>query len=134
MRNLKKDCDLLNGADLAYIGDAYFELRIRMYLLSTGLTKNKELQTASLRFVTAKAHHFIFEKIADKLTNEELKIFRVGKNGAPRNHRKNLNHMDYYISSGFEAVIGYLYITENYTRLDEIISEVIKIVEEGNHE
>ena len=131
MVDLKKDYPLMNGADLAYLGDAYYELQIRMYLLSKGITKNKELKEMSTRFVSAHAHKVICEKLLSSLNEEELAIFKRGRNGAPHNRRKNLDYTEYTISSGFEALIGYLYLAGDAKRLDEIITKAIEIIEGG---
>lgn len=129
MIDLKKEYPLMNGADLAYLGDAYYELQIRTYLLSKGITKNKELKEKSTMYVSAHAHKVICEKLLPFLTEEELNIYKRGRNGAPHNRRKNIDYTEYTISSGFEAVIGYLYLANNTKRLEEIIQKAIKIIE-----
>ena len=131
MVDLNKDYPLMNGADLAYLGDAYYELQIRKYLLSKGITKNKELKEMSTKFVSAHAHKVICEKLLAFLSEEELAIYKRGRNGAPHNRRKNLDYTEYTISSGFEAVIGYLYLAGKETRLEEIITQAIHIIEGG---
>jgi ribonuclease-3 family protein len=72
----------------------------------------------------------IFERIKNALTEEEYKIFLRGRNSAPNNHRKNLDRAKYVVSSGLEAVIGYLYLKEEYERLDYIFN-LIFAKEEG---
>lgn len=129
MIDLTKEYPLVNGADLAYLGDAYYELQIRTYLLSKGITKNKELKEKSTMYVSAHAHKVICEKLLPLLTEEELNIYKRGRNGAPHNRRKNIDYTEYTISSGFEAVIGYLYLANNTKRLEEIIQKAIKIIE-----
>ena len=130
MVNLNKDYKLLNGSDLAYIGDAYVELKIREYLLSKGITKTKMLQNESIKYVSAHAHQLIFNKLSEHLTEEEIIIFKRGRNNAPHNRRKNLNFAEYGTSSGFEAIIGYLYLKADFARLDELIKMAINISEE----
>ncbi len=127
--DLNKNYHLLNGADLAYIGDAYYELEIRKYLLSQGITKNKELKEKSVTFVSAHAHQVICNVLLDELTEEEQTIFKRGRNGAPHNKRKNLNIQEYLVSSGFEAVIGYLYLKGESERLNLLIKKAISIIE-----
>ncbi len=127
--DLNKNYHLLNGADLAYIGDAYYELEIRKYLLSCGITKNKELKEKSVTFVSAHAHQVICNKLTDLFTEEEQSIFKRGRNGAPLNRRKNLNMQEYLVSSGFEAVIGYLYLKGDVLRLNFLINTAISIIE-----
>ena len=131
MVDLKKDYSLMNGADLAYLGDAYYELQIRTYLLSKGITKNKELKEMSTKYVSAHAHKVICEKLLPTLNEEELAIYKRGRNGAPHNRRKNLDYTEYTISSGFEALIGYLYLAGANERLGEIITHAIQIIEGG---
>lgn len=122
---------LLNGSNLAYIGDAYYELKVRERLLNKGITKNIDLQKHSIRYVSAKAHQTIFEKLKDNLTDEEIKIFLRGRNNAPHGYRKNVDKGAYVISSGFEAIIGYLYLANNFVRLNEILEMAFEIIEGG---
>ncbi len=123
------DYKLLNGADLAYLGDAVYELYVREYLLNKNITKTKELNKLAINFVSAKAHALIFNSIKDFLNEDEMAIYLRGRNKAPSNHRKNVNRSDYLISSGFEAIIGYLYLSKNTSRLNEILDKSISIVE-----
>ncbi len=122
--------ELLTGANLAFIGDAYYELQIRKYLIDNKITKSQELKNLSVKYVSAHAHHLICNTLLDKLTEEELKVFKRGRNGAHHNYRKNLDFAEYNNSTGFEAVIGYLYLNERFERLQEIIELSIKIIEE----
>ena len=121
--------NLLNGSNLSYVGDAYYELEIRKYLLSKKITKNKELRKVSIEFVSASAHYYIFENIKDELTEEEMNVFTRGRNASTVGHRKNVDRKEHAISSGFEAVIGYLYLKEDEERLAYIIKKSIEIVE-----
>ena len=122
---------LLNGSNLAYIGDAYYELKVRERLINKGITKNVELQKNSIRYVSAKAHQIIYENIKENLTEEEKKVFLRGRNNAPHGYRKNVDKASYVISSGFEAIIGYLYLENNITRLNDILQMAFKVVEGG---
>jgi ribonuclease-3 family protein len=121
--------NLLNGSNLSYIGDAYYELEIRKYLLSKNITKNKDLRDASIEFVSASAHNFIFESLKDEFTEEEMVIFNRGRNGTATGHRKNINRKEHVVSSGYEAVIGYLYLKGDFDRLNYIMQKSIEIVE-----
>lgn len=125
------DYKMLNGADLAYIGDAIYELKIRTYLINKNITKTKDLNKLAVNFVSAKAHSFIYESLKDDLTVEEQSIFLRGRNKAPSGHRKNIDRSDYLKSSGLEAVFGYLYLKEDLARLDELINKSIDIVEKS---
>ena len=135
--------NLMNGSNLAYIGDAYYELRVREYLLSLGITKNKELRKISIGYVSANAHQIIYNKLATELNEEENQIFLRGRNiwfsssfnsDAPHGYRKNVDKKAYATSTGLEAVIGYLYLTKNMERLNYLVSKMFAIVEEEKNE
>lgn len=121
--------NLLNGSNLAYIGDAYYELEVRKYLLSKNITKTKELRKESIKFVSASAHAYIFNELKNILTEEEMNVYLRGRNGASNSYRKNVDRNEYLISSGFEAVIGYTYLKEDFERLNYLISKSLEIVE-----
>lgn len=123
------DPALLNGANLAFIGDAYFELYIRRYLLSQGITNQNQLHKECVKYVSARGHSVIVDEIKVLLTEEELNVFKRGRNARSLSRRSNVNLQEYLQSSGFEAVIGYLYLKENFPRLREIIDLAIKIIE-----
>ena len=122
---------LINGNNLAYIGDAYYELYIRTYLINKGVTKNAELQKEAIKFVSASSHAKIFTKLKELLNEEELEFFKKGRNNFSKAHRKNINLGEYAISSGLEAIIGYLYLSHLDERLEYLMKEIIRIVEEN---
>lgn len=122
----------LNGANLAFLGDAYYELFIRRYLLEKNITNQKELQKLSVTYVSAKVHHQIISELSSMFTAEENVIFKRGRNHKYHGFRKNLNKEEYLSSSGFEAVIGYLYLKGNFERLNELLTRSIEIIETGN--
>ena len=121
--------NLLNGANLSYIGDAYYELEIRKYLIGKNITKNKELRKISIEFVSASAHTYIFENIKDEFTEEEMNVFTRGRNASTTGHRKNVDRKEHAVSSGYEAVLGYLYLKEDFMRLEYLLKKSIEIVE-----
>ncbi len=125
------DTRLINGSDLAYIGDAYYELYVRCYLLHKGITKPNELHKLATKYVQAESHALIVDKLMDSFDSSELDVFHRGRNYNYRHHNKNGNMSQYLKSSGFEALIGYLYINNNYSRLEEIMGLSIKIIEDN---
>ncbi len=123
--------ELLNGANLAFIGDAYYELYIRKYCLNKGITNQKELHKECVKFVSAHAHALIYEKISENniLNDMEKNIFKRGRNHHFKSNRKNINPIEYAISSGFESLIGYLYLKEDFSRLDDLLKFAIEVIE-----
>lgn len=120
----------LNGLTLAYIGDAYYELRVREYLLSKKLTKVNDLHKTAIKYTSAvnqaKATKVLLEKF---YTEEEISIYKRGRNQNSSHKPKNADIATYNTSTGFEAVIGYYYLENNQSRLNEIIEETFRILE-----
>ncbi|HOE07193.1 MAG TPA: ribonuclease III domain-containing protein [Bacilli bacterium] len=122
--------ELLNGANLAFIGDAYYELYIRKYLIDKQITNQNLLHKLAVKYVSAKGHNKIVIGLMDQFTEAELVIFKRGRNHSSGANRKKLG--EYLSSSGFEAVIGYLYLTKQEERLHQLIDKAIRIIEEEN--
>lgn len=119
----------LNGSNLAYIGDAYYELMIRTYLIDKGITKSNELRKAANNYVSAHAHANIYRRINHLFTEQEIEIFKRGRNNFSKAHRKNMDLGEYSLSSGIEALIGYLYLKKENDRLNFLISKMIEAAE-----
>lgn len=118
--------ELLNGSTLAFVGDAILSLYVRDYLVKLGITKTKELQERSIRFVSANAQaKFIQKLLADNfLTEHEVKLFLRGRNHKSDTKAKNADIVTYRQSTGFEALLGYLYLMDNHVRLLQIWEEM----------
>lgn len=110
----------------AYMGDAVYEKYIREYVIRQGLCKNGLLHKKSVKYVSANGQVKILQRIEDKLTEEELDIVRRGRNSNPHSHAKNADIVDYKYATGFEALIGYLYLTEQNERLEEILKMCVE--------
>lgn len=128
------DADKLNGANLAYIGDAYYELIVRERLLSKGITKSNDLTKEKVKYVSAKNHDKIFKAIEKNLTEEEIAVFKRGRNHKYHRQNKSSTIGEYLNSSGFEAIIGYLFLKNKKDRLNELIEMAFDIVEGENNE
>lgn len=113
------EAKLMNGLSLAYIGDAYFEILVRQYLLEKGITKVNELHKEAIKFTSGEAQaKFIDLFMQDNiLTDNEIEIYKKGRNSAT-SHRKNLSSAEYQKATGFEALIGFLYESKNNERID----------------
>lgn len=122
---------LLNGLTLAYIGDSYYELYIRMYLVKKNLTKVDNLHKNAIHYTKGESQAKIINELIEKefLTEEEISIYKRGRNCKNNQNRKNISIELHNKSSGFEAIIGYLYMLENNQRLNEILEYAVNIVE-----
>lgn len=110
----------------AYMGDAVYEKYIREYVIMQGLCKNGLLHRKSIKYVSANGQVKILKKIEPHLTEEEQDIIRRGRNSNPHSHAKNADIVDYKYATGFEALIGFLYLTKQNKRLDEILKMCVE--------
>ena len=102
---------------LAYIGDGVYELIIRTILVKKGNCPVNRLHKKASSLVKAGAQSAIMEVIEEKLTPEELSVYRRGRNAHSPTMAKHATMADYRRATGFEALMGYLYLKEDYTRI-----------------
>lgn len=106
---------------LAYIGDTIYELVIRTILVEKGNTQVNKLHQRASKLVKASAQSEIIEKLKPYLTEEEMGIFKRGRNAKSFTMAKNASMSDYRRATGFEALMGHLYLTEQWDRMLELI-------------
>lgn len=106
---------------LAYIGDAIYELVIRTILVEKGNAQVNKLNQRANRLVKASAQSEMIEKLKPHLTEEEMAVFKRGRNAKSYTMAKNATMSDYRRATGFEALMGYLYLTEQWERMLELI-------------
>ncbi|EMB78344.1 hypothetical protein SMU50_05518 [Streptococcus mutans 5SM3] len=125
------DVNLINGITLAFEGDAIYSTYIRKHLIFQGLTKPNQLHRKTTRYVSAKAQAMLITKMleAQLLSEKEEDIYRRGRNANSHTKAKNTDVVTYKMSTGFEAVMGYLHMTEQIKRLEELIDWCIQTVE-----
>ena len=109
----------------AYIGDSVYELYIRMYLVDTTKMKPHKMHIEAIKYVKAKAQAEILQKLEEVLTEKESEIVKRGRNAENHHLPKNATVHEYMYSTGFEALIGYLYLTKQDERLKEILDECL---------
>lgn len=110
----------------AYMGDAIYESYIREYVIKQGLCRNGLLHRKSIKYVSAKAQANILLKLEGTLTGDEKDIVRRGRNSNPHSHAKNADIIEYKHATGFEALIGFLYLTDQKDRLQKILLECVE--------
>ena len=116
-----QDVNMLSPLVWAYVGDSVYEMFIRTHLVNTSNAKPHKLHMESIKYVKAKAQADILKSLQEKLSDEEKDIVRRGRNTENHHVAKNANLADYAQSTGFEALIGYLYLTKQDQRLREIL-------------
>lgn len=123
--------DLLNGSTLAFVGDAVLSLYVREHLVNKGLTKTKELQEHSVRFVRAQAQaeYIQYLILNGMISEEEHKVYLRGRNHKSDTKAKNADIVTYRHATGFEALMGYLHLHHEQARLDELFNQMIVFIE-----
>ena len=101
---------------LAYIGDAIYDLIIRTMLVEHGNAPVNKLHRKASSFVKAEAQARLIHQIEDELTEEELAIYKRGRNAKSATSAKNASVLDYRTATGFEALMGYLYLDNQIDR------------------
>ena len=120
-----EEVKLMSPLVWAYVGDCVYELFIRMQLVNTTKLNPHKLHVEAIQYVKAQAQAEILAKLYDELTEEEKDIVRRGRNAENHHLPKNANATDYMYATAFEALIGYLYLTKQDTRLKDIQEKVI---------
>lgn len=117
-----KDVDVrtYSPLTLAYIGDGIFDLVIRSVVVGKGNTKASQLHQRTSQIVKAHTQCEMIKVLEPHLTEEELDIYRRGRNAKSYTMAKNATVSDYRSATGFEAMMGYLYLTDRFDRVVEL--------------
>ena len=110
---------------LAYIGDAAYELVIRTMVVEKGNRQASQLHRLTTSYVKAQAQAAMIEALEPELTEEELAIYKRGRNAKSYTSAKNASILDYRKATGLEALIGYLYLSGREERVLFLIKEGI---------
>ena len=123
-----QDAKQLNPLVLAFIGDAIYEVFIRTYLVD----QNKEmsvhkLHVEAISYVKAHAQSEFMKEIENNLTEDELAIFKRGRNSKSGTVPKNADVREYRVATGFESLLGFLYVTEQTERLNYFLNMIVDL-------
>lgn len=118
-----QDIDIHNYSPLtlAYIGDGIYELVIRTMVVGRANTSAKNLHKMSSSLVKAATQAEMIKALSEDLTEDEMKVYKRGRNAKSATMAKNATMSDYRSATGFEALMGYLYITKQSDRMIELI-------------
>lgn len=116
----------MNVITMAYLGDAVYELYVREYLINKGIIYADDLQKEEIKYVSAKGQVRVLNYLINNniLCDKEIDIVKRGRNYKRSYHPKNTDIITYKMSTGFEALIGYLYLTGDKDRLQEIFNYI----------
>lgn len=116
-----KDLRTYSPLTLAYIGDGIYDLIIRTILVKQGNCQPNKLHTRASMLVKASAQAEMIERLLPHLTEEEMHIYKRGRNAKSYTMAKNATMLDYRKATGFEALMGYLYLQEDTKRIVALI-------------
>ena len=119
----------ISSSVLSYLGDAAYELYVRKYVFDMGAVKPDLLNRETVRYVRAESQALAYDAIYDELDELEKGVARRGKNHKITSMPHNLDTMTYKKATGFEALIGYLFLEERAERIKEVLEKAFKIIE-----
>ena len=120
--------DEVNVLVLAYLGDTIYEGYVRRYLIDKGISNVNDLQSEAINYVSAKSQASYLNRMIDEevLSDEEISVVKRARNNKSSSHPKNCDIITYKLATGLEALIGYLELSNNKKRIDEIIGYILK--------
>lgn len=116
----------LSPLNLAFIGDAIYEILVREMLVCDANRPVNDLHRESVKYVSATAQTVAFERIKNCLTEEETAQFKRGRNAKVGHSPKSASDAEYHTSTGVEALFGYLYLTDQQDRIKELFNFIIE--------
>lgn len=115
---------------LAYIGDAVYELFIRTKVINHGSMQVNKMHKKSASLVKAETQANLIHVLEEELTEEEHAVYKRGRNARSGSMAKHATMIDYRRATGFEALMGYLYLTEQYERLFTLVHDGLQKIGE----
>ena len=125
-----KDWKLYSPLTLAYLGDAVYEMVIRTICVKRTNMQTQKLHRKVTGYVSAKAQAKMMDVLIGELTEEEESIYRRGRNSKPYTKAKNASMEEDLKATGFEALVGYLYLQKEYERMNALIAHGIEALQE----
>lgn len=119
------EVNMMSPLTWAYVGDAVYELYIRTHLVNKTNLKPHKLHIEAIKYVKAQSQAQALKKIEVNLTEKEKEIVRRGRNTENHHVAKNASVQEYMYSTAFEALIGYLYLTNQEKRIKELVEMII---------
>lgn len=120
----------VNASALAYVGDSIYELYARCHVAARSSSQSGKMHKLTVKYVSAQAQAKAIRAIEPELSEEELGYFRRGKNSNPPTMSKNASPVDYLYATGFEALLGFLFLNNDEERLDYIIQKAFEVIDD----
>ena len=128
------DANTYSPLVLAYLGDSVYELMIRTRVTNRGTMQVNKMHKKSASLVKAQTQAQILKLLEPELTPEEEAVYKRGRNAKSASMAKHATMIDYRMATGFEALIGYLFLTEQYSRMVELVGKGLEFIGEFESE
>jgi len=125
----KQNIAFMNTTVLAFLGDSVYETYVRRYVMEKGQVNADILHRAAVRFVRADAQAYAMKAMMDELTEAEQNLVKRARNKKISTKPKNADPVVYKWATAFEALIGFLYLSQNQERMEEKILRTIELIE-----
>ena len=122
---LNNELRTISTLGLAHVGDAVYELMVRTMLCCGGVSSAKQLHGGTVGYVAAKAQAEAAEKIMPELDDEEMAVFKRGRNAFANSAPRASTYSEYHAATGLETLFGYLYLKGKTQRLNELFEMMI---------
>ena len=126
---IASDLREINTSSLAYIGDSVYELYARCHVALRTSSQSGKMHKLTIKYVSAQAQSLAIRALESELTEVEDDYFRRGKNGNPISMAKNASPADYMYATGFETLIGYLFLSNDEQRLEYVINRAFEVID-----
>ena len=127
----KNEVKNLNPNILAYIGDGVYEVMIRKYVVSKGTPHIDAIHKETVKYVKGQSQAKALRGIMSTLNEDEMIVAKRARNKKTLSKPQNIDPVSYKLATAFEALIGYLYTTEQEERMKELVEESIAIIEQA---
>lgn len=127
--DINSDIHSLSPLTLAFVGDSVYDLLVRQHLVSLANRPVKELNQMKVTLVNCKSQADAVKVIIDSLSEEELDVYKRGRNVKVNSASKHSSLADYHSATGLEALFGYLYLSGNTERIKELFTLILENVE-----
>ncbi len=122
----EKEIDAMSVLALAHMGDCVYELRVRRMLCCSGILKVAELHKDTVRLVCAKAQAKAAKRILPLLREEELRVYKRGRNAHSHAAPRNTSAGEYHAATGLETLFGWLYLRQEEERIEELFAAAME--------
>ncbi|MEG0918676.1 MAG: ribonuclease III domain-containing protein [Anaerovoracaceae bacterium] len=126
MKNIKN----IKTTALAYMGDSVYEVYVRKHVMETGVVDANRLHKMGVEYVKADAQAYAIKKLFEELSEEEKALVKRSRNHKTGTKAKNANIITYKWATAFESLIGFLYLSDNIERLEEIVYKTMEVIDE----